>query len=103
MEINSISQNIVSAIGSNTSVKPTVQDSTDSTTQSTKTDSAQTTSSAADTVQISSAAQAKATLQELTETHYQTSQEALKGDRQAKRLLAKEAAAKEPIEPKAKA
>ena len=42
-------------------------------------------------VQISSAAQA---LKELTETHQQTVQEANKGDIQAKRLLAKEAAEK---------
>jgi hypothetical protein len=46
----------------------------------------------ADTVQISSSA--KALMQEVQETAAQTAQEAAKGDRQALRLLAKEAAAK---------
>ena len=45
-----------------------------------------------DTVQISSSA--KAMMQEVQETAAQTTQEAAKGDRQAQRLLAKEAAAK---------
>jgi hypothetical protein len=44
-----------------------------------------------DTVQISSAS--KAILQEVQETHAQTVKEANGGDAQAKRLLAKEAAA----------
>jgi hypothetical protein len=44
-----------------------------------------------DTVQVSSAA--KAILQEVQENHAQTVQEAASGDNQAKRLLAKEAAA----------
>jgi len=44
-----------------------------------------------DTVQVSSAA--KAILQEVQENHAQTVQEAASGDSQAKRLLAKEAAA----------
>ena len=44
-----------------------------------------------DTVQISSAA--KGILQEVQENHAQTVQEAAGGDNQAKRLLAKEAAA----------
>lgn len=46
---------------------------------------------AQDTVQISSAAQAA--LQEATETAAQTAKEARSGDRQAQKLLAKEAAA----------
>jgi len=45
-----------------------------------------------DTVQISTAAQTA--LQESRETSTQTAQEASRGDRQAARLLAKEAAAK---------
>ncbi len=48
---------------------------------------------AADTVKISSAA--LAAFQEATETSVQTTKEAAKGDLQAQRLLAKEAAAKE--------
>ena len=49
----------------------------------------------ADSVQLSKTAQAMATaLQEARETSFQTAQEAGKGDRQAQRLLAKEAAAK---------
>jgi hypothetical protein len=53
----------------------------------------------ADTVHLSSAAQAtlspaQAALQEATETQAQTGQEARNGDRQAGRLLAKETAAK---------
>ena len=53
-----------------------------------------------DTVKISSAGQAaanalKASIQEATETPNQTAQEARSGDRQAKKLLAKEEAAKE--------
>jgi hypothetical protein len=52
-----------------------------------------------DTVHVSAAAQAastaaKAALQEATETPAQTAKEALSGDRQAQRLLAKEKAAK---------
>ena len=47
---------------------------------------------AADTVNISNAA--LAAFQEATETSVQTAKEAAKGDRQAQRLLAKEAAAK---------
>jgi hypothetical protein len=48
-----------------------------------------------DTVQLSSAAQAMlAAVQEARETPAQTSHEALGGDRQAQRLLAKQAAAK---------
>ena len=46
-----------------------------------------------DTVQISSAA--KVVLQEASETPTQTAQEARRGDRQAQRLLARQAAAKE--------
>ncbi len=46
-----------------------------------------------DTVQISNSA--KALMQEIQETSAQTAQEAGKGDRQALRLLAKEAAAKD--------
>jgi hypothetical protein len=45
-----------------------------------------------DTVSISSAA--KAAQQELVETHVQTVQEAAKGDMQARRLLAREDAAR---------
>jgi len=45
-----------------------------------------------DTVQISNAA--RAMMQEAIETPVQTAKEAAKGDRQAQRLLAKEAAAK---------
>jgi hypothetical protein len=48
-------------------------------------------STANDTVQISNAA--NAALQEATETPQQTAQEASKGDHQAQRLMAKEAAA----------
>jgi hypothetical protein len=51
---------------------------------------------AADTVNISSAA--LAAFQEATETSVQTAKEAAKGDRQAQRLLAKEAAAKAVLE-----
>lgn len=48
-----------------------------------------------DTVQLSAAAKAiQATFQEAIETPAQTAKEAAGGDRQAKRLLAKEAAAK---------
>jgi hypothetical protein len=48
---------------------------------------------AADSVQLSSAAQARAaTLQEVRETSSQTSKEASRGDRQAQRLLTKESA-----------
>jgi hypothetical protein len=48
-----------------------------------------------DSVQLSSAAQARlAALQEFTETPAQTSKEAGSGDRQAQRLQAKEQAAK---------
>jgi hypothetical protein len=43
-----------------------------------------------DTVQISNAAKA---LQEVSETRYQTAQEASRGDHQAQKLLAKETAA----------
>jgi hypothetical protein len=50
-----------------------------------------TTRTTTDTVQISSAAQAA--LKEVTETPAQTAQEARNGDRQALRLLAREAAA----------
>lgn len=55
------------------------------------TQSQPTTSTATDTVQISSAAQAA--LKEAMETSTQIAQEASKGDHQAQRLLAKEAAA----------
>ena len=49
----------------------------------------------ADTVQLSNAAQSRiAALQEATETVAQTTREAGHGDRQAQRLLAKEAASK---------
>jgi hypothetical protein len=49
---------------------------------------------ASDSVHLSQAAQAQvAVLKEVRETSYQTSQEAGHGDLQAKRLLAKEAAA----------
>jgi TRAP-type mannitol/chloroaromatic compound transport system substrate-binding protein len=49
-----------------------------------------------DTVQLSSSAQAAlAVLKEAAETAAQTAQEAGKGDLQAQRLLAKEAAAKQ--------
>ena len=48
--------------------------------------------STSDTVQLSSAA--RAAVQEATETPPQTANEARHGDRQAQRLLAKEAAAK---------
>ena len=52
-------------------------------------------SAAADTVQLSSAAQAAlAAVQELRETSAQTAKEARGGDRQAQRLLVKEAAAR---------
>ena len=51
---------------------------------------------AADTVNISSAA--LAAFQEATETSVQTAKEAANGDRQAQRLLAKEAAAKAVLE-----
>jgi hypothetical protein len=48
-----------------------------------------------DTVQLSSTAQAAlAARKELAETPAKTSQEAIKGDRQAQRLLAKETANK---------
>ena len=52
---------------------------------------AQTSQTPTDTVQISNAS--KAILQEAQETHAQTLKEANSGDAQAKRLLAKEAAA----------
>jgi hypothetical protein len=61
------------------------------------TESGQSHSAAApkDTVQLSSTAQAMlAAMQEATETPVQTSQEALGGDRQAQRLLARQAAAR---------
>jgi hypothetical protein len=49
----------------------------------------------ADTVQLSQAAQAAlAALKEIAETSAQTTEEAAGGDRQAQRLLAKEAEAK---------
>jgi hypothetical protein len=51
---------------------------------------------ATDTVKISGAAMAA--LQEAMETPAQTAKEAGKGDRQAQRLLAKEAAAKAAVE-----
>jgi hypothetical protein len=52
-------------------------------------------SSTPDTVQLSNAAQAAlAALQETKETPAQTAREASGGDRQAQRLLAKQAAAK---------
>lgn len=50
---------------------------------------------AADTVQVSTAAKAKAAaMQEATETPAQTAKEAQRGDRQAQMLLAKENAEK---------
>ena len=53
--------------------------------------SSQTGAGSVDTVQLSSAAQAAlAARKELAETPAQTSQEAIAGDRQAQRLLAKE-------------
>jgi hypothetical protein len=71
--------------------------------QSTNTSSPQTAPTAPpptqskDSVQLSNAAQAAvAALQEARETSTQTLQEAGKGDLQAKRLLAREAAAKPP-------
>jgi hypothetical protein len=48
------------------------------------------TSAPADSVQISNAA--KTALQEATETHFQTSQVASKGDQQAQKLLAEQTA-----------
>ena len=51
-----------------------------------------------DTVQISSAA--KSALQEAMETRAQTLQEAARGDNQAQRLLARDAAAAEPTSKK---
>ena len=52
-------------------------------------------SATADSVQLSSAAQIRlAAMQEAIETAAQTAKEAGQGDRQAQRLLAKEAAAK---------
>jgi len=60
--------------------------------QTTKT--AQATQTPTDTVQISSAS--KAIVQEAQETHAQTIHEAAGGDSQARRLLAKEAAAANP-------
>jgi hypothetical protein len=53
-----------------------------------------------DTVAISNVA--KAMMQEVQETAAQTTQEANKGDRQAQRLLAKEAAAKAELQGKNK-
>jgi hypothetical protein len=90
MEISPVTQANATAVPSKTDVKPVTKDATNSKPQPTFTD----------TVQISSAATAaaKAALQELTETPYQTDQEARKGDLQAKRLQAREAAAEEALE-----
>ena len=84
---------MVSAISNATQTQPVAQSmgaSTQKPTQS-KPQSATTT----DSVQLSQTAQAMlATLQEAGETPAQTAKEASLGDLQAKRLLAKEAAAK---------
>ena len=77
---------------SNVSSAAQVQHTVQSKPADTKSAQAKPQSSAGDTVQISNAA--KALLQEATETPAQTAKEANGGDRQAQRLLAKEAAEK---------
>ncbi len=79
---------MTSAITSSTQAQPVAQ-STEVSQPSPQTKSQPTTT---DTVQISSAA--KAALAEATETSAQTAKEARSGDIQAKKLLAKEEAAK---------
>jgi hypothetical protein len=70
-----------------------VQNAPQASTAAVKTPPAQAASTSTDTVTISSSA--KAILQEVQETHAQTVQEASGGDSQAKRALAKEAAAQQ--------
>lgn len=55
--------------------------------------------SKSDAAAINASSSAAAALKEATETSVQTAQEAGKGDRQAQRLLQKEAAAKQPSQP----
>ena len=80
---------MVSAITSATQPQPVVQSTTSS--QKPPQSKPQTPSANTDTVRISNAG--RAALQEATETAAQTAKEARSGDRQAQKLLAKEAAA----------
>jgi hypothetical protein len=84
---------MVSGISKAAQTQPVAQSKGTSTQKPTQPDSQ--TATSPDTVQLSKAAQATlAALQEARETPAQTAREAGKGDRQAQRLLAKEAAAK---------
>jgi hypothetical protein len=97
--ISPVAHTNVSAVVSPTAAAPANKEAPESKPQPT----------AADTVQISSAAKAlqsglQAAVQEATETRDQTIKEAANGDPQAQRLLAKKAAAEEAQEsPAAKA
>jgi hypothetical protein len=84
---------MVSAISNATQTQPVAQSMGASTQKPTQSKPQSATST--DSVRLSQAAQAiLAALQEVRETPAQTAQEASLGDLQAKRLLAKEAAAK---------
>jgi len=87
---------MLSSISNATQPQPVVQTTAVSSQKSTQTKSQPAaTSSTADTVQLSGTAQAMlAALQEAKETPAQTAREASGGDRQAQRLLGKEAAGK---------
>jgi len=85
---------MVSAISNATQTQPVAQ-STGTSTQKPTTQPKPQSATSTDSVQLSQAAQAMlAALQEARETPAQTAKEAGLGDLQAKRLLAKEAAAK---------
>ena len=87
---------MVSSISSTPPAQPVAQ-STSSSTQKTTQSKSQPVASSGDTVQLSSAAQAAlAAIKEAQETPSQTAREASGGDVQARRLLAREAAAKAP-------
>ena len=92
---------MVSSITSATQTEPTTapvaktQPAAKSTSPSEKPTQSKPSAEPTDTVKISVAAQA---MQEATETPQQTAKEAQGGDQQAKRLVAKEAAAEKPAQ-----
>jgi len=96
MSIQAVGQSAVQAsasfVTSNSGSASATPASRTSTTASSATGSSTSTSTSSYTVNISSAA--RALMAEASETSVQTAQEAGKGDQQAQRLLAREAAAK---------
>jgi hypothetical protein len=83
---------MISPVSGATQVQPQAAAQPSQTRQPAQASTAKTT--VTDTVQISTAAKI---LQEATETPSQTAKEAVSGDRQAKALLAREAAAHAPV------